>query len=1187
MQYEISFAGVPLLTDQALVYRVQPEYNPVEPSELMSPTKHQPLTDFIDEINRLMPYQYLSDFQFPSFPSRNILGVALTDENRQPTPMIRINDFYYPNNASRWAVFRGLATSSMVKSINTAVASSNGQTYGTFKINSVVKGRDSSKYGISTSLYMLPPRIIGETESAEGLYLITLVDERYFFQGTPATLPLSPYSTWADIINYLAVTLGISLSFSNVLDSYQRPEPDSALWTTGENAASLLDAAAYNIGTVVVRNYDGTYQLYTPSDSVSIARSNRGNASYSLSTSSGANADGSVDVLRIAGGRLYPTAGISKAGDRSAFKNIVVPQYIHVTFPKYVAGNDPVPHFVNSRYRNPRATSWIEDSYGSVYSIAVPIASGGDLVSGLQGVSQQYIHETAKALYNTEAEAISFPLNYSGLVDLAVQVASDFYSYRIAPNLDETYPGVVNWTPEGNHDIIFTVSDRSRLSATRVIRPSWTLSVTELQHSTPIVSGGSYVPPGAGGTSVAQTYKDSYSFSGTVLSTTLGASLASGDFTATFTGINHLPTQNRWKGQVENEILLFEGTSGGTTVGIAQRGIDGTLQVAHDNGKTLTWIQPDTAYGVNLVTFGKSQFIHPNTVSSGGISEVTVLPQMQSVLVLDGTGTVLSGITYHSGIVTYFNAAGANVWVSGELVWITERNSGIQLTQGTRYGAQLAGYNAQIGTLNKVAPVYLTNVGGGGGATFYLTAKDQYGNSGTFLGSGFSGYVATTLGAPLNSGDTTASFKDISYFPTQNRWRGIITWTSGIGTVTEKLLFEGTSGIGNFVGDGIEVSIVSGQRGIDGTSMPLVHPSGASLVREIIPHITSGINTLTWEKSQFVYPQEVSTESGLTGVNLPALNQTIRIADGSGCVINNIIHYSGVVTNFDPTIKGKPWLTTDYVWVIERGSTSVSYSGLTYSGHLSGGFVSGSTYSGGNFSGQTLSGFYFSGKFTSGIDQTYVKSGRYYQGQLVGYSAFESGRVRVVAPVYAATHEEESMLVQATYKDYNGAAITYSWHRVDEVSAAYRTSGDASPNHEFRLESGGPSSWPLYHEQNIDLPTWPVYPTWRESGLLLSGPLSGGFRSQGYSGTAYSGMTFSGQYFSGALVSGGSLQKLSTVRVYKGNGDYYLTNEKPYEDLFRRTATTDAYGRVGYLRYYDQNSGMWTDGFEVRIADAQ
>jgi hypothetical protein len=1154
------------------------------------------LTDFIDEINRLMPYQYLSDFQFPSFPSRNILGVAMTDESRQPTPMIRINDFYYPNNATRWSVFRGLATSSIVKKINEAVASSNGQTYGTFKINSVVKGRDSTKYGISTPLYMLPPRIIGETESAEGLYLITLVDERYFFQGTLATLPITPYSTWTDLIDYLAVTLGISVSYSNILESYQRPEPDSALWSTGESAAALLDAVAYNIGAIVVRNYDATYRLLSPSASYSIARSNRGSSSYSLSTTGNTSGESSTGVIRIAGGQLYPPAGISKAGNRTPFKNVAVPQQVNVTFPKYIVGNDPVPHFVNSRYRNPRSTSWIEDSYGSVYNIAVPIASGGDLVSGLRGVSQQYIHDTAKAVYNTEAEAIGTPLNYSGLVSLAMQVATDFYSYRIAPDLDETYPGIVNWTPEGNHDVIFTVSDRRRLAATRVIRPSWTLSVTELQHSTPPSSGGSYIVAGAGGTSVAQTYKDTTSFSGTLITTTLGASLASGAFTATFGGINHFPTQNRWRGQIENEKLLFEGTSGGTTVGIAQRGIDGTLQVEHDNGKTITWIQPDTAYGVNLVTFGKSQFIHPATLSSGGISEVEVLPQIQSVVVLDGTGAVLSGLTYHSGIVTYFNAAGANVWVSGELVWITERNSGIQLTQGTRYGAQLAGYNAQIGSLQKVAPVYLTNVGGGGGAAFYLTAKDQFGSSGTFRGlSGSSGYVFTFLGDNLLSGDNKASFRDVSYFPTQNRFRGyLLPYGSGLippttlnsgeyysgsyGPILEIVLFEGTSGGGTFLGAGCSVDIVSGKRGLDGTQQQLLLPSGSIVAREVKPHITSGINTITLEKSQFAYPQEV--ESGLTGVSLPSVTQSVMVLDGSGINVNNILHYSGRIVSHDSTqISGENWLKTDYVWIRERNDVPVFESGLTLSGPLSGGFRS-QGYSGTDYSGMTFSGQWFSGTFINDIRAWHVRSGLIYNGQLTGYSKYVSGG-HYSSPVYTVNDPETEFDVVVTDKWYPTGELYPKYSYIEaipqensDVGLYWRSSGNL-------MRSGGPAielsglseKFPLYHENNIDLPT-PLTtrvrqgdgkyfvagstPRWEiikktsvNPELILS---SGSFRVSGgpyYSGNTMGPITItSGTYVSGSLY---------------GIGGYYWTGE---------------------LLRYDQHAKQFTSRELILIVDA-
>src|SRR5207249_2199775 len=125
-------------------------------------------------------------------------------------------------------------------------------------------------------------------------------------------------------------------------------------------------------------------------------------------------------------------------------------------------------------------------------------------------------------------------------------------------------------------------------------------SVSEFQHSAPPLSGFTNVPKGVGGPSVAQSWIDSQqneppSFlatSGTTpppsippINTSLAASLAPTDSRAVFQDVHYLPTQNRWRGKVENEILLFEGTSGGIAdqnvngfrVDVVYHGIDGTI----------------------------------------------------------------------------------------------------------------------------------------------------------------------------------------------------------------------------------------------------------------------------------------------------------------------------------------------------------------------------------------------------------------------------------------------------------------------------------------------------------------------------------------------------------------------------------------------------------------------------------
>ncbi len=69
--------------------------------------------------------------------------------------------------------------------------------------------------------------------------------------------------------------------------------------------------------------------------------------------------------------------------------------------------------------------------------------------------------------------------------------------------------------------------------------------------------------------------------------------------------------------------------------------------------------------------------------------------------------------------------------------------------------------------------------------------------------------------------------------------------------------------------------------------------------------------------------------------------------------------------------------------------------------------------------------------------------------------------------------------------------------------------------------------------------------------------------------------------------AGGIGARHSIVRLRRGAGDYYLIDQLPWCDLFRRTDFTDAYGYIGYLRYWDPNAQQWRDGEEVRIQLAE
>jgi hypothetical protein len=218
--------------------------------------------------------------------------------------------------------------------------------------------------------------------------------------------------------------------------------------------------------------------------------------------------------------------------------------------------------------------------------------------------------------------------------------------------------------------------------------------------------------------------------------------LCSGDTVATVIDTDFLPMQNWWKGVVDNEIILFAGTSGGNTgsgsyvfvsggynlsgcacpdggmltlpsppqqsgfalisgsysISIIQRGIDGTIQTCHSEPATIHQVVPNNNYGANLITVEKMQFTYPSVWTSGGIKGGNLVPQTQTVFAFTNVGICINGLVYYSGIVATYDPSQQSgfEWIGQELVWLKERSEG-PITSGRFYGGQLVGYSA--GTL--------------------------------------------------------------------------------------------------------------------------------------------------------------------------------------------------------------------------------------------------------------------------------------------------------------------------------------------------------------------------------------------------------------------------------------------------------------------------------------------------------
>lgn len=718
LAYNLTFAGIPFCMDLAKAVRM-----PTNGISLIR--THQGESDLLAEINRRLPYEYLQEFSPTSpYPGKNLGALANSwkTDSQPSSEEVIIGDWYYPYGASRWSVFRGLATSSQVKEMLAAMQIDENGEEGSvwlpqeFVMSCVptITTSDPTDYQITTSMYLLPPRPLGEFGGDfDGIYLITLVDERYYWnQYNSISLAIRQGLTWDALIQQISSYLDVDINYSTIPSVYSYPEPDSQLFCNQENVGTLLDAIGFNIGKTLVRNMDGSYNFQTPSEGQDIAFENR---------------DAITPFARVMGGDLFNTD--TKAGDLTVSKNATVPEFVNVTFPKYVIGNDPIPHFVNYRNISPQPSSWYEDSYGAVDTVIVPLASGGiDL--GLVGIPGAYtVHDTAKAIYNFDSESAPIQSgsaqNFSGNVSLAMQIAQDYYNTQTGAAFDEVYPGIFNWDPESSHDIIWTFSTKAGAATTRVMRTEWNTTVREMQHATIPMSGYASNLAGIGGKRVAQAIRNNQQFfhqGNNVLAT----ALLKGDTSTTLADPGFFPSDNYWKAKIDNEIILFDRV-GGADVKVIYRGIDGTIPANHTVGSIVTPLLRTPTYGVNLTTYERGQYTFPGLSTSGGIQETIVKPQIQTVKMSSSTPIVMNGLNYYPGHIVGFglatvvtnNIPSDDQQFAIDNCYIVERN-GQTPNSASFYEGQMISYSPHVddnGHTHSVLPVYVISVSSAGSSS--------------------------------------------------------------------------------------------------------------------------------------------------------------------------------------------------------------------------------------------------------------------------------------------------------------------------------------------------------------------------------------------------------------------------------------------------------------------------------------
>lgn len=321
--------------------------------------------------------------------SHNQTNVSAGNPNYPSPPTLRINQLYWPTGAARWSVGYFLATGKNKDKIVKKAWSANGNealelkaTFGdqTFKAN----------------LHLLTPRQISCVPKEESLWLLPLVDDRYWWQYRHfGDNEVTTSTTWANLFSTLGTQLGATITAETVDSAYLKPDAKE-LSRRYDSPAMMADAVAHSVGQRIVRLPAGTV---------------KSQAWSTAETQHGKNTTGKdfKPWWRICGGDVarHP-----------------VPANVVVVFAKVVYGK----HCKNEV---------------KAYTVS-PTDSSLKTTSG----TSKMIYSTTHADFSTGGGTAD---NDTELDALADKIAADYYA-SIKKAYDQTFAGVKLWEPTAYDD---------------------------------------------------------------------------------------------------------------------------------------------------------------------------------------------------------------------------------------------------------------------------------------------------------------------------------------------------------------------------------------------------------------------------------------------------------------------------------------------------------------------------------------------------------------------------------------------------------------------------------------------------------------------------------------------------------------------------------------------------------------
>lgn len=204
-----------------------------------------------------------AEFGAGDFPGRYYMAWG-PDPAYIPDRPIKIGSLFWPPDARNFAVAHFLVTDNQLEEIRDETEGVNPLTL------TLDDGRSDP---VETSLYMLPARPLAQRADTNGLHLLTLVDQRYFWwRKSEIILVRQGVTTWGTLFGLIGSALGVGITVESISSAYMMPS--AALTSRYKFIPLLLDAACRCVGMRLVRTLSGAVKVQKASTASATADSN-------------------------------------------------------------------------------------------------------------------------------------------------------------------------------------------------------------------------------------------------------------------------------------------------------------------------------------------------------------------------------------------------------------------------------------------------------------------------------------------------------------------------------------------------------------------------------------------------------------------------------------------------------------------------------------------------------------------------------------------------------------------------------------------------------------------------------------------------------------------------------------------------------------------------------------------------